>query len=607
MLPPVFRQGFPALLLATTLAWASPLRAVESTFISDYANWDDSLAWSHGVPGLADTAVVGIDSSGWVTIATSTTVGNLVIGSSGIVSATDADLVVVGSTTLVENAYPSRIIGASAVNANSVLDLGAFDGTTLDNGTFTAQAYNSQSATIQWSGAAVSSIGYYGTVNLIGENASFRTAMGNAFSDLIQNDGRLNIKGQNFTIVGDFSNSGIIDIASLTESSSFNIGGNLAENVEGELSQSYFAIDSRSGHAATASWAGAQIETIGSGAGLYFKGNNSSVRNSLNNADALANLQTVNGVLSITDGTYATSGDLSNSGYLVARAEAANATLTVSGSLAQNATSTLTGGYYYLDAGDGRTARIAWAGASIETIAIDADIDLVGDSAIINSTTGSNALAALSRNEGRLSIANQTVATTASFTNDGNMIVGQNGQFITDIDFANTALLDISGGIIAGGDLSLGFNSIITLSFTDNLGTLSFGNIQATGAGILDGELLFSSIDLTSYVTSADVLTLFSADSFTGAFTNILSGERIDVGGGGTFLFTISPDSVTLSDYQPIPEPSTYALLAAAGIAFLVVRRKRKLAYEKIFVRTLKRAPYFRAGGTISSADKHAS
>ena len=78
--------------------------------------------------------------------------------------------------------------------------------------------------------------------------------------------------------------------------------------------------------------------------------------------------------------------------------------------------------------------------------------------------------------------------------------------------------------------------------------------------------------------TGADTFTvLTAANGLNGAFSNVANGARLFLA-DGSFLVNYGPNSVVLSNFEAIPEPSTYALLGLGAVVVLLRLRKQKQA-----------------------------
>lgn len=230
--------------------------------------------------------------------------------------------------------------------------------------------------------------------------------------------------------------------------------------------------------------------------------------------------------------------------------------------------------------------------------------------AVYNKTTpGTTYVEIPFANTGTLNIAGGTMAFSDTFSNSGvvRLSHGAQASFAAPISFAG----DLTGtgtihaaSVTAGGLVSPG-NSPGTLTLTGNLTLLATstllielgGTYQGTeydflsvgGTAVLAGNLSVGFIQgFQSSVQPAQAFTVLTAGTSTsalsGAFANVASGQRLFTSdGAGSFLvnygaasaFPTLANSVVLSDFQAIPEPSTYALLGlGAVVVFRSIRRR---------------------------------
>lgn len=158
----------------------------------------------------------------------------------------------------------------------------------------------------------------------------------------------------------------------------------------------------------------------------------------------------------------------------------------------------------------------------------------------------------------------------------------------------------ITGSIVTGGMVTPG-NSIGSLNIDGDLTmlstTVSFFEIDlsatpspvdflsVSGTLNLNGILSF---DLLSSIlpTAVENYTVLTAGTLTGAFSNILSGSRIfNPGLNASFLVNygstsaFDTNSVVFSSFEftPVPEPSTFSLLAI-GLGFIMWQTRRRRA-----------------------------
>jgi hypothetical protein len=210
-------------------------------------------------------------------------------------------------------------------------------------------------------------------------------------------------------------------------------------------------------------------------------------------------------------------------------------------------------------------------------------------------------------NQGTLDIASGTMVFAGTFTNHGGLKVtnGAGAQFSDTLVFSAGMPLSgngrieaplvraaglVSPGISPGtltltGDLTLERTSelLIELAGRDKGATYDFLSIG--GAAAFDGLLRIAFLGgFQNSVLDTDKFTvLTAANGLSGAFTNVASGARLLTADGiGTFRVDYGTGdflkSVVLSDFQPVPEPSTWALLlsGASAVVWTAMRRRRE-------------------------------
>ncbi len=206
-------------------------------------------------------------------------------------------------------------------------------------------------------------------------------------------------------------------------------------------------------------------------------------------------------------------------------------------------------------------------------------------------TAGSPGSASVSGIQGRTGSAVQVldltggtlVAGRIDATNLRGSIGGTNGTIVNN------------GSAIAAGDIGEAGRTAIVGNLTHSTGTLLidvggttaapnwqdtavgfFDNIVVTGNVVLGGQLSISLIDTFNPIAS-NTFTILTSAGLTGAFSNVAFNNRLNtLGGEGSFLVTQSGNNVVLTDYQVIPEPSTWALLALGLTSVMVLRRRRQ-------------------------------
>lgn len=204
-------------------------------------------------------------------------------------------------------------------------------------------------------------------------------------------------------------------------------------------------------------------------------------------------------------------------------------------------------------------------------------------------------------NSGTLNLQGGHIFFNSTFTNTGSITFSNGGQLhaSSPLTFGASSPLSgtgtINGSVTAAGLVAPG-NSPGRLYITGTLSLLSTstllielgGNVQGTdydylqvgGTATLAGNLSLTFINGYAWIVdSTKTFTVLTSAGLTGAFANIGNGQRlITTDGLGSFLVTYGSgtNSIVLSQFQAIPEPSTYVMLAiGAGIVLYTVRRRR--------------------------------
>jgi T5SS/PEP-CTERM-associated repeat protein len=195
-----------------------------------------------------------------------------------------------------------------------------------------------------------------------------------------------------------------------------------------------------------------------------------------------------------------------------------------------------------------------------------------------------------------------------------NSLVVNNGGTVeaASISVAPNNLVTLSGGNIVGNDVVISNNAVLkgTGTIYANLtlaGTLApgspagaitnFGNLTLRSSAVLDFELggtlqgiendfirvnggvaTLDGVLRVSFINgfetnalNSETFTLLMADStLSGSFTNAISGSRLTTTGGeGSFLVSYSGNNLVLSNYEAVPEPSTFALAGLGAVVLL--------------------------------------
>jgi hypothetical protein len=264
--------------------------------------------------------------------------------------------------------------------------------------------------------------------------------------------------------------------------------------------------------------------------------------NTTNNSNALAGLTSITSAGSLTIGgpTFADAGSFSNAGSLTILG---GESFTV-GSLTQISGGSLTAGTYVL------AANLNLSGAA-QTITTNAATLTLAGGTIHNNSGGTNALAGLATNTGKLTIAgtsNNVSTTAASFSNTGTLTINGSDSFTAG------NLTQISGGTLTAGTYVLGGNLDLTtagINVTTNSSTLTL-----QGGTIMSG----ATNALAALNKNTKTLTLASNANFTtaGNFTN--SGT-MTVNSGSTFAVNGS-----LTNYNSTTKTLTGGTYTVGGV-----------------------------------------
>jgi hypothetical protein len=472
-------------------------------------------------------------------------------------------LTIGGNTAFTTSASTFSNTGTLTVNAGSSFSAKAL--TQISSGTLSAGTYV-LGGNLDLSTTGISITTNSATLTLNGGTIESGTA--NALAGLASNTKSLTLGNDaSFTTAGNFSNKGTLTV---NNGSTFTVTGTLAQYnaSKNTLGGGTYVVGGTLALAAGAEG----IET--DSATLTLEGTGE-IKNTTSgaNANALANLNTIGSTGTFTlaeDANFTTAGNLTNSNKLTINA---GSILSVTGTLTNLSSGTLTGGTYTV----GGTLQLASANGGITANA--ANLTLNGKTATILDGT-SNALATLASNSGSLTLANTATLTTASsaFANTGTvdvekgttMTVGGAGNSYsqtagtTTVDGtladAGTAGVSLTGGTIQGaGTIKANVSNGATVSAGDagkagllsitgtytqlSSGTLSanvggttvgtqFSQLKITGKASLGGTLAVTLINSFT-PTVGQTFTVLTAGSISGTFSNttiaINSTEQFDI------------------------------------------------------------------------------
>jgi hypothetical protein len=166
--------------------------------------------------------------------------------------------------------------------------------------------------------------------------------------------------------------------------------------------------------------------------------------------------------------------------------------------------------------------------------------------------------------------------TAASFQVDGGDFDGH-GSIQGPAAFTAGFLAPAPGGLSFSSSLTLDSTTTVQIELAGVSSSTGYGQISATDI-VLGGtlEVRFGS-GFQNIILPTDTFTIFTAsNSGTGSFLNAPDGTRFWTSDGlGSFDITYNALSVTLSNFQPVPEPSTWMLLVVGG-ALVVLQSSRR-------------------------------
>jgi hypothetical protein len=136
----------------------------------------------------------------------------------------------------------------------------------------------------------------------------------------------------------------------------------------------------------------------------------------------------------------------------------------------------------------------------------------------------------------------------------------------------------ILGQLTIQGNLSLAAGSVLQFDIGGTTQGTTYDFLNVTGTAQLAGTLTINLVNgAQSTILPTNSFTLLNASSITGSFSNVTNGARIFATNGvSSFVVSYTPTSLVLSSFNPIPEPSTWALLATGLAAVAVSIRHRR-------------------------------
>ena len=144
------------------------------------------------------------------------------------------------------------------------------------------------------------------------------------------------------------------------------------------------------------------------------------------------------------------------------------------------------------------------------------------------------------------------------------------GTINAPLSLANTALeigaAQSAASLSLTGNLTLLSGTSVSFDLNGLTPGIGYDSLAVNGGVTLGGDFLFRlSAGFASTLTATNQFTLINATSFTGAFANIASGQRLTSSDyTDSFLLTLTGTALTLSDYARLSAFETFML--AAGV-----------------------------------------
>jgi hypothetical protein len=173
-----------------------------------------------------------------------------------------------------------------------------------------------------------------------------------------------------------------------------------------------------------------------------------------------------------------------------------------------------------------------------------------------------------------------TTQLDAGLTLSSGKLIG-NGTVVANV--TSSSLIspgDSVGKLTITGNLTLLGTSQLLIDLGGTTQGTTYDFLSVSGTTTLGGLLSLNfTNNFRSSVSPTDTFTVLTATSLTGSFSNVASGSRLQTNfGQGSFLVTYSGNSIVLSNFDPVPEPSTWALLVMGTGALVLIARRRRHA-----------------------------
>ena len=167
--------------------------------------------------------------------------------------------------------------------------------------------------------------------------------------------------------------------------------------------------------------------------------------------------------------------------------------------------------------------------------------------------------------------------TWTSSTASGIVLTGDGSSDLEVFDLGNTVLSSISLVNVKAGAAVVINSTLANPTFTSSYGGV-FGNstdAMATHRNTIVYNLSkASTVDIDSFVNGT-VLAVGAAVEGSGHLEGNLIAQSVHAGSGGNLEIGYEPHTPYVGNVTPVPEPSTYALMAGGIAAMFMLRRRR--------------------------------
>jgi hypothetical protein len=165
--------------------------------------------------------------------------------------------------------------------------------------------------------------------------------------------------------------------------------------------------------------------------------------------------------------------------------------------------------------------------------------------------------------------AGTVLGTGTYFGSNINFGTGDTGAIISAGDTLNSA-----GALTFAGNMAGMSGSTLRFDLGGTTQGLTYDHLILPGGNFIGATLEFNLINGFT-PASLDSFTIITGNNFAGAFSNLEAGT-VTMSGIGTFDVGITSTAVTLTNFTPIPEPATCALLSAGLLVLAAARRRRR-------------------------------